>query len=154
MKHAEFIQQAQVFQWAAMQARTQRELCYLFAIPNAFGRKITPAQAGRYKAEGVRPGPPDICLPLTIPGQRAGLWIEMKAPERKKAKAGGLSDAQLLFRTHLIAEGYEYYVCYDSTEAIESIKDYLARYRTVRQLGDSRGTNRLIPRNPIGYEVA
>ena len=142
IRHLEFQHQCVAVQWARMQERRFPELRFLFAIPNAFGRKITPAQAGRYKAEGVRAGPPDLCLPLVIPGEAAGLWVEMKAPEQRTAKAGGLSESQLDFRTHLIAEGYEHHVCYDGQEAMDILKDYHARYREARRLDVPRGTDR------------
>lgn len=133
IRHLEFQHQAAVIQWVRVQENRYPELRFLFAISNAFGRKITPAQAGRYKAEGVKSGPPDLCLPLVIGGSAAGLWIEMKSPEHRRTKGGGLSTPQLEFRTHLMSEGYEHHVCYDSREAITAIQHYHVRYLVARQ---------------------
>jgi hypothetical protein len=142
MNHSEYKEQCAVFQWARMMEPRWPALRFMFAIPNAFGRKITPAQAGRYKAEGVKAGPPDIFLPLVIPRQRAGLLIEMKNPTVKRAKGGGMSPAQLEFRIHMTAEGYEHHVCYDSAEAIAAITDYLERWKETRRIDVPRKTNR------------
>lgn len=142
MKYPEFDEQCAVFAWARLMEKRWPVLRFLFAIPNAYGRKITPQQAARYKAEGVKSGPPDIVLPLVIPRHRAGLWIEMKAPAMKRAKGGGMSPAQLEFRIHMIAEGYEHQVCYEATEAQAVILDYLERWKAERRIDVPRKTNR------------
>lgn len=90
----------------------------LFAIPNGGARD--PITGSRLKAEGVRPGAPDLLLAVTrqtVPG--AGLFIEMK---RLK---GVTSDDQLEFQKYLIAAGYAAWICYGASEAIAAIKQYL-----------------------------
>jgi len=57
---------------------------YLLAIPN--GGHRNPREAGRLKAEGVKPGVSDLLLPLRRQGA-AGLWLELKAPKRKPTEA-------------------------------------------------------------------
>ncbi len=54
---------------------------YLLAIPNG-GKRSSPREGARLKAEGVKPGVSDLLLPLRR-GGFAGLWIEMKAPGKK-----------------------------------------------------------------------
>ena len=51
-----------------------------FAIPN--GGKRNAREAGRLRAEGVKPGVSDLLLPLRRHGY-AGLWIELKAPGQR-----------------------------------------------------------------------
>ncbi len=54
---------------------------YLLAIPNG-GKRSSPREGARLKAEGVKPGVSDLLLPLRR-GGFAGLWLEMKAPGKK-----------------------------------------------------------------------
>lgn len=141
-KYIEHQHQVAVFQWIRhMQARYP-EFRFAFSIPNGLLGKLTPAQRARARAEGYRAGPSDIFWPLVIPRSRAGLWIEQKVPEKRSAKFGGLTDQQLEFRVHVIAEGYEHHVCYDCEETIAVIKDYHSRYREARRLDVPRKTNR------------
>lgn len=125
-RYLEHQAQCAVFQWAKYLEKTYPELRFMFAIDNAFGRKVTPAQAGRLKAAGVRAGPPDICLPVVIPGVAAGLWIEMKS------EGGRLSEPQNDYREFLISQGYRHVVAFDPREAIFEITKYLDEHQKVR----------------------
>lgn len=125
-RYLEHKAQCAVFQWARFLEKQYPEVAFMFAIDNAFGRKVTPAQAGRLKASGVRAGPPDICLPVSIEHivdgyKSCGLWVEMKAP------TGTLSDSQKSYRDFLIDQGYEHVVAHDPREAMDAIKSYLER---------------------------
>jgi len=87
----------------------------LFAIPNGGHRHK--AVAAKLKAEGLRPGIPDLFL--AVPKRKAsGLFIEMKSA------TGRESDPQKNVRPYL-EQYYDCVVCYSSTEAIETIKQYL-----------------------------
>lgn len=141
-RHLEHAHQCAVIQWAGMMEAKYPEIRFLFCVPNGLLGALTPAQRGRAKAEGYKAGPPDLFLPLVIPRECAGLWIEMKSPERRNEKSGGLSEAQLAFRVHLLAEGYEHHVCFDSQEAIDVLTEYLGRYRVARRRDVPRKTNR------------
>jgi hypothetical protein len=78
---SEHSEQAALFDWAAWQANLGIEpLRYMFAIPN--GGLRNKATAARLKAEGVKPGVPDICLPWPAGGYH-GLYIEMKVGRNK-----------------------------------------------------------------------
>lgn len=57
---------------------------YLLAIPN--GGRRDAREAGRLKAEGVKPGVSDLLLPLRRHGF-GSLWLEMKAPGSKPTAA-------------------------------------------------------------------
>lgn len=96
----------------------------MFAIPNGGHRHK--ATAGRLKAEGVRAGVPDLCLPVPRNGYGA-LYIELKAPREPGStkRAGKLSPAQSEFGRQLIAAGNAWSVCFGWEEARQHIEGYL-----------------------------
>ena len=55
-------EQQTLFSWATMQSGRYPELRLLYHIPNGGSRGK--AEAGRFKAEGVKSGVPDLCLPV------------------------------------------------------------------------------------------
>src|SRR5215471_3443928 len=67
--------QTALFAWAALSTHQWPELEYMFAVPN--GGTRNKVEAGFLKAQGVRSGVPDICLPVARWGKH-GLWIELK----------------------------------------------------------------------------
>lgn len=90
-------------------------LKYLFHIANERPDKI---QAANLKKMGVKPGVPDLFLPVAK-GHYHGLWIEMK-------KAGGRASAdQIWWLGHLESEGYACRVCYSWEEGAEVLEWYL-----------------------------
>ena len=65
-RNSEHAEQVALFKWAEFAAARWPELTLMHAIPNGGHRnKIT---AARLKAEGVRAGVPDICLPVARGG--------------------------------------------------------------------------------------
>lgn len=74
-----------------------QELCRFYAIPN--GGHRSKATAGKMRAEGVRSGVPDYCLPVARDGAH-GLYIELKRPTGKP------STEQESWINNLNAEGY------------------------------------------------
>ena len=70
--------QCALFEHAELHRKTYPELEWLHAVPNGGFRN--PRTAGRMKAEGVKTGIPDVCLPVARGGYH-GLYIEMKTPE-------------------------------------------------------------------------
>ncbi len=119
-------EQRSLMTWAAVMAREIPELNLLFAIPNGGHRNMLVAK--KMKAEGVKPGVPDLFLGYARRGFH-GLWIEMKTvankPKTLKGK-GGLSDAQIWWRDALRANGYRVETCYGRDEAVAVLKDYLS----------------------------
>ena len=73
-----------IFQWAAMETAARPELGLLYAIPNGGKRAIKTAIA--LKAQGVKSGVPDMCLPVAR-GAYHGLYIELK-----RQKGGTVSE--------------------------------------------------------------
>jgi hypothetical protein len=106
-----------IFQWAAMETAAHPELGLLYAIPNGGKRAIKTAIA--LKAQGVKSGVPDMCLPVARNGYH-GLYIELK-----RQKGGTVSETQKSWITALAEQGYEAVVCKGAEEAIKVIKEYL-----------------------------
>ena len=71
----ESAEQQALFMWAALQSAAYPELTLLYHIPNGGSRHK--AEAGRLKAEGVKAGVPDLCLPVARGGFH-GLYVELK----------------------------------------------------------------------------
>jgi hypothetical protein len=86
-------------------------------VPNGGSRG--PAEAGRFKAMGVKAGVPDVFLDVPRGGFH-GLRIEMK-----RRKGGRVSDDQADWLDYYNANGYRAVVCYGWDEARMEIEDYL-----------------------------
>ena len=118
-------EQASLIIWAQWAAGKFPELQLLFAIPNGGARHPRVAQS--MKEEGVKPGVPDLFLPVARHGHH-GLFFEMKTenhrPKREGSK-GGLSDLQIDWLENLRAQGYKAEVAYGRDEAIKMLTDYL-----------------------------
>jgi hypothetical protein len=112
----EHTEQCALFRWADIQQRRLPALSLLFAIPN--GGLRSKATAGKLKAEGVKAGVPDICLPVAR-GEYHGLWIELKAGRNKP------TTTQVAWHLRLSREGYRVAVCWGWASAREVIEEYL-----------------------------
>ena len=113
---SEHAEQCALFRWAGYQAKRLPELALLFAIPNGGFR--TKATAAKLKAEGVKAGVPDICLPVAK-GEYHGLWIELKAGRNKP------TTTQVAWHLRLSREGYRVAVCWGWDSARGVIEEYL-----------------------------
>lgn len=113
--HHEDAEQTIVFTWAAYYP----VLRWLFSIPN--GGRRNPREAARLKAQGVKSGISDICLPL-VTKEYPGLYIELK--RRKVDGPSRVSPKQALFHKDMEEQGYKVAVCYGANEAIDIIKKY------------------------------
>lgn len=91
----------------------------LFAIPN--GAELAKGARGgaNMKAQGMRPGVPDIFLAAPI-GTRHGLFIEMK-----RRKGGVVSEDQSKWMNKLQVAGYATYVAHGWILAATCIELYL-----------------------------
>ena len=124
--NTEHAHQCALFCWAAGQIEIYPCLRWMYAIPNGGDRN--PIVAARLKAEGVKSGVSDICLPFARQGYH-GFYIELKKPKvsegDKKQAAGKESEAQIEFGKFLAQEQY-LYACFDHWEkARDGIKWYL-----------------------------
>lgn len=113
----EHVEQARVVSWARMQARRHPELAGLFAIPN--GSYKTARSAAQFKAEGLKPGVPDLMLAWPA-GAHNGLFLEMK-----RVRGGTVSKEQREWLQRLTASGYRAEVCRGADEAIRLLREYL-----------------------------
>lgn len=113
-----------IFQWAAMETAARPELGLLYAIPNGGKRAIKTAIA--LKAQGVKRGVPDMCLPVARNGYH-GLYIELK-----RQKGGTVSETQKSWITALAKQGYKAVVCKGADEAIGTIKEYLWEHTSTK----------------------
>jgi len=114
MKDLEHKEQVKVVKWFDLQYPSHKGR--LYAIPNGGHRHI--AVAKKLKAEGVRSGVPDMCLPIQSQGF-AGLYIELKA------KGGKPTANQLDWLEYLAKQGYMTALCIGGDAAIDTIKSYL-----------------------------
>lgn len=117
MKSIEAAEQAKLFEWAGLMRGRYPALALLYHIPNGGSRHI--AEAVALKRQGVKPGVPDICLPVAC-GQYHGLYIELKRPD-----GGTVSQNQKEWITQLNGRGYKAVVCRGFKEAQEAIEKYL-----------------------------
>ncbi len=111
-------EQASVISWWYLSHTQYRlPLFALYAVPNGGARDAI--TGSRLKAEGVRPGTPD--LQLAKPNRKYhGLYIEMKKIDAPKPSA-----EQTAFIDYLLSVGYLATVHYGAPSAIEEIKRYL-----------------------------
>ncbi len=109
-------EQQALFRWAEFQSGRYPELQLLYHIPN--GGKRSKSEAARFRAEGVKAGVPDLCLPVARCGCH-GLYIEMKRED------GRVSENQSRWLHDLMKRGYMTGVCYSCEAAMELLIKYL-----------------------------
>lgn len=112
----EHFEQVELFAWSRREVRRVPELNLLFAIPNA--GKRTKSAGGKLKAEGMRAGVPDLCLPVPR-GKYHGLYIELKV------EGGRPTESQKQWLNDLAAQGYCACLCVGWEEAKSTIENYL-----------------------------
>jgi hypothetical protein len=110
-------EQIALFFWAELSEKKYPDLKWLYHIPN--GGYRSKATGGRLKSEGVKPGVPDLCLPVPR-GTYHGMYIEMKRME-----GGTHTDPQIAWLHALHSFGYYAVTCYGWEDAAENIKRYL-----------------------------
>lgn len=120
--HREDGEQTALFRWADLNRGRWPELGMLYAVPNgaflAGDAKRRAIQAARLKRQGLKPGVPDVCLPVPRAGFH-GLYVEMKAEGGRVQEEQGEWIAAL--RTH----GYIAEVCVGWKPAAELLTRYL-----------------------------
>jgi len=110
-------EQASLFQWAETMLYRYPELALMYHIPNGGSRNKI--EAARLKAQGVKPGVPDICLPVARKGYH-GLYIELK-----RRGGGKVSDEQKEWIKALTEQEYTVVVCEGWDVARAAIEHYL-----------------------------
>lgn len=113
-------EQVKVIDWCNAHHVKHPMLKWIFAIPNAAKRSWVVGKA--MKAEGVKKGVPDLCLPHPVHHLKFtyhGLYIEMKR------KGNTTTDDQKEWLDHLAYVGYKTAVAYSGDEAIKIIEEYI-----------------------------
>jgi len=126
MMNSEHDQQVFVLEWAERMAYQYAELALLYAVPNGarlpwkkdrHGQRYSP-EAMRLKAEGLKAGVPDLCLPVPRQGFHS-LYIELKQGKNKP------TEAQIWWLDQLARQGHLAVVCWGAEEAIGVLREYL-----------------------------
>jgi len=130
MTATEHQEQVALFKWAEYAVGRWPVLDLLYAIPNGGlrparertdkrGRRIRfSVEAQKLRAEGVKSGVPDICLPVAS-GPFHGLYMELKT------LTGRPSEAQRRWVAALLRQGYRAEICHGWEQARAVIEDYL-----------------------------
>lgn len=119
----ESVEQQCLFRWADFQRGRFPELALLYHVPNGGNR--SKSEAGRFRAEGVKAGVPDLCLPVARGGFH-GLYIELK-----RLRGSKTSEEQTAWIESLKQQGYFVSLCKGWEAAAKEIEQYL-------QLGGER----------------
>jgi hypothetical protein len=124
----EHAHQCAVFCYAQQASAANPLWALLYAIPNGgmYGDDVKSRmiRGSKMKASGVKPGVPDMFLPVAC-GNYHGLYIELKKPSEKTKKNGGLSDEQITMTQLLQVQGYCVMVRYGWSEVVKTIHNYL-----------------------------
>ena len=111
----EAAEQEALFAWAELMRGRLPGIERMYHCPNGGSRN--PVEAANLKRQGVKPGVPDIFLPVAR-GRYHGLYIEMKTDK------GRLSDDQRDWLSALREQGYAAYVCRGWERAAKLILKY------------------------------
>lgn len=114
-------EQCALFRWIDANAPAMPDLAKAFAIPN--GGLRTLRTASMLKAEGVKPGIPDVMLLVPRDGYH-GLMIEMKRP------TGTLSPSQIDWQFAFSKDGYRVKLATTWEMARDHILEYLGLPRS------------------------
>ena len=109
-------EQTCLFRWAEFAEVQYEELKLMYHVPNE-GKRSRIAGA-RLKAQGLKSGVPDVCLP-TAHGGYIGLYIEMKVKPNKP------TENQKQWLRKLREQGHLTAVCYSWEEAKQLIEQYI-----------------------------
>ncbi len=109
-------EQQALFQWARYLLKQYPELELLYHISNE-GRR----NPRRAKAEGIKAGVPDLCLPVPR-GKKHGAYIEMK-----RRKGGRITPQQAAWMDRLQQQGYAVACCNGWEPAAKFLLEYLSQ---------------------------
>lgn len=121
--NTEHAHQVALFCWMATKTDTYPCLKWAYAIPNGGDRNVI--VAGRLKAEGVKSGVSDICLPFARMGYHS-FYIELKKPTVDGKPGGKESVKQKEFGAYLATEGFLYAMFDHWEKARDAIAWYLS----------------------------
>ena len=105
---SEHTEQAAFIQWCEMQKNVYPELAWVYAVPN--GGQRHKAVAGKMKAEGQKPGVPDLCLPIPKAKPDGGIYCGLY--QETKVKPNKPTPEQNKWLEFLACQSYAVAVCY------------------------------------------
>ena len=114
--------QCTIVEWATSMRYKYPELAMLYAVPN--GGHRNKAVAAKLKREGVKPGQPDLTLPVARRGFHA-LYIELKVPKTPVSEKTYPTKLQRAVGRALAAEGNLAVVCWGQDATIKVLEFYL-----------------------------
>lgn len=124
MSGTEHGEQCAFFQWIVLEGSKQYEdLDLFYAVPNGGDRQAHVGAAMR--AEGVKRGVPDTCLPVPV-GRYAGLYIEFKRRGLENKADGALSSDQVKWTRRLAGKHYAVAVAYGWVQAVAVVRRYMS----------------------------
>ena len=109
-------EQQAVITWVDAMQIKYPELEWMYHVPNE--GKRSRYIGNKLKKEGLKPGVPDLCLPVPKQGY-IGLYIEMKRSDNKP------TDNQMKWLKALAGFGHYTIVCYSAEEAIKVLEWYV-----------------------------
>ena len=112
-----------VIDWCRWHENSYPELKLIFHIPNGGSRNKM--EAANLKAEGVKAGVPDLCLPVPR-NEHHGLYIEMKWGKNKT------TENQNWWLEQLEQQGYKTEVCYGADAALIALTKYLGIWEELK----------------------
>jgi hypothetical protein len=124
-------EQARLIAWTEFMEHLYPELRWIYAVPNGglrpykeyhdnHGRKKRySTESNKLKAEGVKAGVPDLCLPI-----RKSIYTDLYI-EMKRISGGKLSDDQEAWLNHLLSQGKCAVICKGCEAAQQVILHYL-----------------------------
>lgn len=115
-KSCEEIEQISLFRWAEFAGNKYPELKLMYHVPNEGKRSAL--TGSRLKQAGLKPGVPDIVLPVARGGY-IGLYIELKYGSNKTTENQKDWLRDLCDQNHLTA------VCYGWEQAKDLIESYM-----------------------------
>ena len=120
-------EQAALFQWFGLTRWQGRPLSdYAIHVANEGKRSVVAGY--RLKQAGMKPGVPDVLLPIACGGHH-GLWIEMKAV------GGKLSEVQHEVIAMLRSQGYRVEVCFGWDAARLAVERSLGAVAPLQERG-------------------
>jgi hypothetical protein len=120
MRHLEDIEQTMFFN--VLRYKRPNVYDVTFHVPNGGQRNIR--EGARLKQQGVKPGVPDIFVPVAC-GNYLGLFIEMKRKKVAGCAMPVVSKEQKHMMRLLEAQGYRCIVAYGADEALDLLEQYL-----------------------------
>ena len=112
------MEQVKLFAWIKLKTQKYPQMAFIFAVPN--GGMRSKVIGAKLKAEGVKRGVSDICVPIPIAPYH-GAWIEMKSQNPKATT----SNEQKTFAKAMITNGYQVALCRGADDAISFLSHYL-----------------------------